>query len=129
MPEESLKRIESQLRWLQYVTAGAVGLSLLIVTIVMLFTMWNTYRLGGQAAEIRAVTVETHDVLCALYNREVQANIDAEKILKDSPKGLLTEDGTVAISAALIQRGIDQRTETIQAMRLAGLDCDGEVIT
>ena len=67
---------------------------------------------------------QTHAALCAIQHKELVANQQAREILKDSPAGLRDRRGNIVIEAALLQRGIDQRQDTIDALRNAGLDCD-----
>lgn len=129
MSQDSIDRMAARMANLQWIVVAALAFVMFTALLMMLLTMWNTYRLGQQSTDLRAVAVETHDALCALYNKEVTAVDEAEALLKDSPAGLLDDSGRVIIAANLIQRGIDQRAETISALKLAGLDCSGEVIT
>ena len=129
MPQDTIDRMAARMANLQWIVVAALAFVMLTALLMMLLTMWNTYRLGEQSTSLRSVAVETHDALCALYNKEVTVNEEAEALLKDSPAGLLDDTGRVVIAANLIQRGIDSRRETISALKLAGLDCSGEVIT
>ena len=129
MPDETLAKLNAQATRITWMAAMGFALVMIVALFMMLLTMWNTYRLGQTSTDLRAVAVETHDALCALYNKEVQANVEAEDFLKENPSGVTSPSGEIIISTELIQRGVDSRAETIIALQIAGLDCTGEVIT
>jgi uncharacterized membrane protein YqjE len=118
MPEDTLLRLKDALRWMQIVTVAAVTTCLILLVVVMIFTMWNTYRLGAQAQAVRDVAVETHDSLCAF-----KLNL----VLTQNPSGLTDARGEVVISRDLLDQGINNRQKTLDA--LIGLSCEGEVIS
>ena len=127
--DETLKKLQDQTSRMTWITIAAVTFVMVVALSMMVLTMWNTYRLGEQAINLRAVAVETHDALCAMYNREVREYAQTKDFIRDNPKGLLDSNGNIIISRSLLERGQEQREETINALRTAGLACTGEVIT
>jgi hypothetical protein len=126
MPEDTLQRLQATLKWMQWVTIGAVSLALIVLTLVMLFTMWNTYRLGEQAQAVRAVAVETHDSLCAFKINLLLTQRDAREFVRTNPGGLADSRGNILISRDQIDQAIENRQATLNS--LVTLDCEGEVI-
>jgi hypothetical protein len=127
MPEDTLLRLKDALRWMQIVTVAAVTTCLILLVVVMIFTMWNTYRLGAQAQAVRDVAVETHDSLCAFKLNLVLTQRDARAFVRQNPSGLTDARGEVVISRDLLDQGINNRQKTLDA--LIGLSCEGEVIS
>lgn len=118
--EESVARMQSSLKNLQWLIVASVALVMFICLSMMLLTMWNTYRLGQQSRELRAVAVETRDSLCAFKFNLQTTQRDAKDFLVENP------DGIPGISAATIEQGIANRQNTLDSLQT--LSCDGEVI-
>ena len=127
MPEETLRRLQDTMKWMQWVVIGTVLSALTLLALVMVFTMWNTFRLGQNAQAVRDLVVETHDTLCAFKLNLVVSQRDAEAFLKTNPGGLIDARGNVLISRDLIHQGIANRQNTLDS--LTTLDCEGEVIS
>lgn len=117
-----VSEVEQKLGSLQaWVTAAIVGAVVFALT-VMGFMVWQSYRVGENAQQLRAVAAETHESLCAL-KLDIKTRYDSGvKYLKDHPRGL-TAHGEVAIPAAQIQQSLDNQNATLKA--LEGLDCPG----
>lgn len=109
----------------RYQNLVAFGLAFIVVFAVSVvgILLFLTFRVGQQAERLEGVAIQTHDVQCALFLAERRQNEDARRLLKESPLGLLDRHDNIIIEASLIQRGIDQRQITIDAVRGAGLEC------
>ena len=120
MGEDATAKLARSLgRYQALVVGGLAFIVALAITLigVMVFLAFN---LGHQSAKLEDVAEETHTALCALYQKEVVAQREAIPFRKT---GLLDARGNVIISAELIQRGIDQRKDTIDALKGSGLSC------
>lgn len=122
MPDSNKQLSDSLGRYQAYVVGGLAFIVLFAISIMGVM-LYLAFAQGNQAAKLEAVARETHGSICALYSQNVVANREARLILKDSPTGLLDRNGNVVIDATLIQRGIDQRQDTIDALKGAGLTC------
>jgi len=120
MGDDAVAKLSRTLGHYQALVVGGLAFLVLFAVTMMGVMLFLSFRVGAQAEKLEGVALETHNVLCALYAKEVRANVDAAPFRKT---GLLDERGNVVIEASLIQRGIDQRKETITAMDAAGLTC------
>ncbi len=122
MPDSTEQLTTSLGRYQAYVVGGLAFIVLFAIS-MMGVMLYLAFAQGHQAAKLEAVARETHGSICALYQQNVVANREARSVLEESPRGLLNTHGDVIIDATLIQRGIDQRQDTIDALRGAGLTC------
>jgi len=107
----------------QAMVVGGLCFIILFAISIMGVMLYLSFSVGAQSARLEAIASQTHNTLCALYNQNTTANREARKLLVDSPAGLVDNRGNVLIDATLIQRGIDQRADTVRAMHSAGLTC------
>ncbi len=120
MGDDAVAKLSRSLGRYQALVVGGLAFIVLFAVTMMGVMLFLAFRVGGQAENLEDVARETHSALCALYTKEIVAQRDALPYRKT---GLLDDDGKVVISAALIQRGIDQRKETIDALKGSGLLC------
>ena len=111
--EQKLERLSWMINW-----AGAFVLFFVVsMTALML---WQAYRLGGTASEVKNVAVQTHDSLCAL-KLDLQGRYDSgSKILSDHPEDPVQVYGLTIPRDTLVQSNQSQAS-TLQA--LGALDC------
>ena len=120
MGEDTVAKLAKSLaRYQAFVVAGLAFLVALAIT-VMGVLLYLSFSLGNQSARLEAVADETHNALCALYNKEIVAQRDSLPYRKT---GLTDDRGNVIISAELIERGIQQRKDTLDALKGSGLSC------
>lgn len=123
MGDDAVAKLAKSLGRYQALVVGGLAFIVTLAITVMAILLFLSFSLGHQAAKLEAVAQETHSSLCALYLKEVVANRENRRLLNESPAGLLDPRGNVIIAADLIQRGIDQRQDTIDALKGAGLSC------
>src|SRR6186713_399044 len=120
MGEDTIAKLARSLARYQALVVGGLCFIVVLAITIMGVMLYLSFSLGNQSARLEAVADETHNALCALYNKEIVAQRDALPYRKT---GLLDDRGNVVISAELIQRGIDQRKDTIDALKGSGLTC------
>lgn len=113
-------QVERRLSVLQsWVTFGLAFILLFSIS-VMGIMVWQSYRLGANANELRGVATETHSSLCAFKTDLQTRHENSVKYLQDHPSGLVAH-GEVLISPAQIQQSLDAQSATLSS--LSGLDC------
>lgn len=128
MNDEVVKRLEQQTRFMSWLVIAAIVFAMLTGLLMLGITMWNTYRLGQQSVTLRDVAVETHDALCALHDKEERGIQQTDEFLRDNPTGVTDARGEVIISREILERGQQQRRDTLEALRTAGLDCERQEV-
>lgn len=123
MGDDTVAKLARSLGRYQSIVVGGLAFLVVFAVTMMGIMLWQATTIGRSSAQIEHVADESHDVLCALYLQNVRQNQDAYALLKESPAGLLDARGNIVIAADLIQRGIDGRKDTIDAMKEAGLTC------
>ena len=124
MPEGmDITRVESTLaKYQSLVTAGLAFIVVFTVSMVGVM-LFQSYRMGQQSEQIKAVAVSTHSALCALRNARLAEQASSKKFLKEHPNGLTDRYGSILISAAQIQGSIDSQQTVIDALKGGGLTC------
>lgn len=123
MPDDAVSKLAKSLGRYQALVVGGLCFIVALAITVMGVLLFMSFSLGRQAARLESIAVQTHNVQCATLNQNIVANREARRLLRDSPTGLLDRRGNIVIEASLIRRGIDQRQDTIDAMKGAGLSC------
>ena len=123
MGDDTVAKLARSLGRYQAMVVGGLCFIILFAITIMGVMLYLSFTLGSQSQRLENIATETHNVLCAQFTKEVVANRDARALLRGSPQGLLDRRGNIVIEASLIQRGIDQRQDTIDAMKGAGLTC------
>lgn len=112
--------VERKLGSLQAWVAGGLCFIVVFAVSIMGLMVWQSYRVGENARDLRAVATETHGALCAYKGDLTRRYGDGVKYLKDHPDGLVAH-GEVLITAAQIKRSLDAQEATLKSLR--GLDC------
>jgi hypothetical protein len=118
MPTENV--VERKLSTLTgWVTAGLCFIIVFAIS-AMAIMVWQSYRVGENARQLRTVAEQTHESLCAFKQDIENRHQSGEQYLEDHPNGL-TAHGEVVITAAQIQQSLDAQSSTLKS--LSGLDC------
>lgn len=120
MGEDTTAKLARSLARYQALVVGGLCFIVVLAITIMGVMLYLSFSLGNQSAKLEGVAEETHDALCALYQKEITAQRES---LPYRNTGLLDARGNVVISAELIQRGIAQRKDTIEALKGSGLTC------
>lgn len=117
MPESQVaQRLNVLTGWITATIVFAVVFAISVMGIMV----WQAYRVGDNASQLRDVATETHGALCAL-KLDLQARHDnGVKYLEDHPSGV-TAHGEIVIPAAQIQKSLDAQAATLKS--LDSLDC------
>lgn len=99
---------------------GFLYVLILLQIVAGLVTSINFVQLRNQAEEGR----QAHDTQCAIREDIRKRRADAVQFLKEHPNGIVTNDGSVLISAEQIQNGIKNNESTLASMVEAGLNCE-----
>jgi hypothetical protein len=102
-----------------WVTAGLAFILVFTIS-VMGIMVWQSYRLGENANQLKSVATETHGALCALkfdLNKRYDSNV---KILREHPGDPVRVFG-LTIPRDQLQSSVDSQKSTLNA--LVSLDC------
>lgn len=112
-------RVETYRRLNTLQTLATAALLFLVVFVVSMTALmvYVARESGENASELRQVATETHGALCTLRADVAQEQAGAIRFLKQNPEGAPALD----LSAADIQRSINDRNDTLEA--LGGLKC------
>lgn len=119
-----LRALEKSLeRYQGFVVAGLAFILVFAVTMAGVM-LWQAYRMGEQANDIKNVAVSTHNSICALRS-DLQARRDAAvKFIKEHPGGLVSErTGEVLITRAQLDSSVAAQDATLNALGRGGLQC------
>jgi hypothetical protein len=118
MPE-NWAAVEEKLQFNTKVVAWGLAF-IVVLAISMTFIMvWQAYRVGSQAEQLRQVATETHDSLCTLYDDVKQRHANGVKYLKENPGDFVLGN----VPRETLQASVDAQADTIDALERGGLEC------
>ncbi len=79
--------------------------------------LWQSYRLGEQAARIENIAITTHSSLCTFQADLSKRHAETVKFIKQNPGGF------AGIDTDTLQRSADAQQATLDALARGGLRC------
>lgn len=107
---------EARLKNLTWLVTGSAAFMLAFVVSMTALMLWQAYRLGGTASEVRTIAVQTHDSICAL-RADIQHRHDTTvKYLADHQDPYI-----LGVPRETFEKGVRDQEATLEALN--SLDC------
>src|SRR6187551_2663297 len=115
-----MTRMENSLARYQGLVAGGFAFLVVFAVTMMGVMLWQSFRMGQQAEQLKVVATSTHDSLCALKHDLVVRHNSNVILLRDHPEDPIQAYGLSIPRATIIQNETSQEA-TIDALK--GLIC------
>jgi hypothetical protein len=120
-PDDAVAKLSRSLNRYQAIVVGGVAFVVVFAVTVMGVMLWQSFRLGQEAAKVENVAVTTHDALCA-FTGDLKTRYTANvKLLRDHPEDPIRAFGLEFPRATLVNSTTGQKA-TLDSLK--GLSCE-----
>jgi hypothetical protein len=125
MDTNAASDVNARLRLFSWMAAVGGFVVLLLIAIFMTVVLILALRVQDAATTVEAQAQQSHNALCAIEQSLVDDIRRNTAFLAENPSGLVS-NGTIIISAELIEAGLKDDREALDALR-ANIFCEEDV--